>query len=471
MHPYRLLPAALLLLSLALPASASAKFDLGLDDQYDASSPTEFTLVKHVQGDARSGTLHFEYIPATQNSNSNQCQSLDWSNATATPNRHFTGVGTELFTQKVGGFTQGAYYCIRTVATLDDGTQTDMTAGQLRHAGEPKVWLEMVRASGASQIQVGTEMNAASQDLTYKMFAYPSGQPRTEHVGETNGVLPGADGEFHSVIGTISGAFVRGQLYGASVEASNATFGASLWNSFRFPYKFGEPYVQYHGDTTGVTTTSATLSTRGSGSGAAAPAEFRLYKGSSCFSHPIKTVSAGTLPADYDLHPLRVTVTGLDPATDYCWDAQATNDVSTQGSSDNYYYAPFTTLPLAAESLTGPSSAGSTTAAPTGEVVLAKLTAGCGKGPCTYTSAATAPAASSSQAAAAKSKRVIVATGKVKLKTGQESPITLKLTKAGTKLLTKKKALAVRVAVRGVDAAGRKDSKNVKAIFKARLRH
>jgi hypothetical protein len=60
---------------------------------------------------------------------------------------------------------------------------------------------------------------------------------------------------------------------------------------------------------------------------------------------------------------------------------------------------------------------------------------------------------------------------RVKLKTGQESPITLKLTKAGTKLLTKEKALAVRVAVRGVDAAGRKDSKNVKAIFKAQLRH
>jgi hypothetical protein len=300
----------------------------------------------------------------------------------------------------------------------------------------------------------------------YTVNEDPFDQPSCQHKREVGGFLPGTDGEFHFINTTVTADFVRGQKYSTCVLASNATGQARQINEFGFPFIFGEPYVQYDGKTSDVTTTSATMSTQASASGVAAPAAFKVYKGA-CGAHAIKTVSAGTLPADYALHPLKETVTGLDPATSYCWDAQATNDVSTQSSADNFNYIEFTTLPLPTESLMGPASAGSTTAAPTGEVTLTKVMAGCGKGPCTYTSTATAPAASSSRAAASKAKRITVATGKFKLKTGQLSPIRLKLTKAGKKLLARRKAMGVVVVVHGVDAAGRKSTKTIKARFSA----
>jgi hypothetical protein len=104
-------------------------------------------------------------------------------------------------------------------------------------------------------------------------------------------------------------------------------------------------------------------------------------------------------------------------------------------------------------------------------VALPAVIAACGKGPCTYTSTATASAASASRAAASKAQRVAVAAGKFTLKTGQESPIRLTLTKAGKKLLAKKKTLGVKVLIQGRDGAGRKTSKTVSARFMAPKRH
>jgi hypothetical protein len=275
--------------------------------------------------------------------------------------------------------------------------------------------------------------------------------------------LPGTDGEFHSITETLSAPFTRGQGYSVCWVANNATAGST---AIALPFKFGQPFISYDGTTSNITTNSATLSVPASGSGAASTARFQIRQQKSCFSGGRTVDAADPLPADYDLHTIKASVTGLEPNTAYCWVASATNDAGTAGTDENFGAIEFKTLPTPADSVTGPSSAGTATPTTAGEVVI-PVVAGCGKGPCTYTSTATAPAASGASASAAKAKRVVVAVGKLKLKTGKESPIRLKLTPAGKKLLKRKKSVAVTVAVNGRDGAGRKSSKTVRAKFKA----
>jgi hypothetical protein len=480
----QLLAVAVLLL-VAFPAAASAKFEVGLNHGGYAISTTAVKEYGRYPGARAPGTYHFEYMPYSFTFDRN-CPDLDWSGAQRTPDRHILSLDEVVVSETIEGLTPGhggdpynssadpaSGYCIRFVAQLDDGSASDHTPGDFVIPGAPTIGLLgsdfRPRASGPSQITATADLNAAGQTTDYTVSAVAQGQPgcgptQSFHYAiEARGTLRGTDGEFHAITETLTAPFTRGQGYSVCMVANNATKGAT---AIALPFKFGQPFVSYDGTTSNITTTSATLSVQASGSGAASPARFQVRSQKSCFSGG-RTLNADPLPADYSLHTLKVNVTGLEPNTDYCWVARATNDVGSAGSDDNYGAVEFKTLPTPADSVSAPSSAGSVAPTPSGAITLIQVVAGCGRAPCTYTSTATATGASSAGAAAAKAKRVVVATGKLKLKTGRQSPIKLKLTPTGKRLLKRNKTLAVTVVVNGKDGAGRKSSKTVKAKFKA----
>src|SRR2546423_2439761 len=95
----------LLLAALTLPSAASAKFEVGLNQGGFSTSTTSVREFGRYPGDAGPGTYHFEYFPYTFQFDHN-CDTLDWSGAQRTPDRHISAVGDTLVSENIAGLQQ-----------------------------------------------------------------------------------------------------------------------------------------------------------------------------------------------------------------------------------------------------------------------------------------------------------------------------------------------------------------------------
>src|SRR3954454_18804331 len=94
--------ASLVVLLIALPATASAK---SVTDYFGGGysvNPTTVVVSGLYNGDPSPATYHFEYIPYTYNEN-RRCDAQDWSAATKTPDGHVTSLDEKDITEQVSG--------------------------------------------------------------------------------------------------------------------------------------------------------------------------------------------------------------------------------------------------------------------------------------------------------------------------------------------------------------------------------
>ncbi|MEA2473979.1 MAG: virginiamycin lyase, partial [Thermoleophilaceae bacterium] len=261
------------------------------------------------------------------------------------------------------GFTTGTQYCAILIATNPSGTASADSVDFI--AGLPALQVDLLGPDGSTSERVSGSLNPAGQATSYHADYALSNSTFCEGEGgagafSSTTTKAAGSGSTPQPLSEVVSGLTTNQAYCVRLVATNA---AGTVETDLYFFTVGRPGVDTT-DASSITTTGATLNGGVNPGGHATTYSFRYALGSSQFCQEegggsgtsTSTTSQDVGATDATRHPVSTSISGLTPATRYCFELVATNGTGTS-ESDRTTFTTAAAAPPDADNDGSPDSA------------------------------------------------------------------------------------------------------------------